>query len=201
MKISFIMLFFVAFQLQAATGYAQKTNTPIRLSNVTVESVLNQIEKKSGYVFLYNSKTINNNRIVSIENKSDIPEMLREIFSGTNVKYTIVDNQIILSQGKLDVAQDNGFQLKGVVKDSKGESLIGVTVQIEGTTNGTVTGLDGDFSLKVQKGNTVIVSYIGYTTQKIKIEDSKQLAITMVEDAEVLDEVVVTALGIKRKSK
>lgn len=201
MKISFIMLFFVAFQLQAATGYAQKTNTPIRLSNVTVESVLNQIEKKSGYVFLYNSKTINNNRIVSIENKSDIPEMLREIFSGTNVKYTIVDNQIILSEGKLDVAQDNGFQLKGVVKDSKGESLIGVTVQIEGTTNGTVTGLDGDFSLKVQKGNTVIVSYIGYTTQKIKIEDSKQLAITMVEDAEVLDEVVVTALGIKRKSK
>ncbi|MEG0320039.1 MAG: SusC/RagA family TonB-linked outer membrane protein, partial [Niameybacter sp.] len=201
MKISFIMLFFVAFQLQAATGYAQKTNTPIRLSNVTVESVLNQIEKKSGYVFLYNSKTINNNRIVSIDNKSDIPEMLREIFSGTNVKYTIVDNQIILSEGKLDVAQDNGFQLKGVVKDSKGESLIGVTVQIEGTTNGTVTGLDGDFSLKVQKGNTVIVSYIGYTTQKIKIEDSKQLAITMVEDAEVLDEVVVTALGIKRKSK
>lgn len=201
MKISLIMLLFVAFQLQAATGYAQKTNVPIHLSNTTVESVLNQIEKTSGYVFLYNSKTINNNRIVSIDNKSDIPEILREIFSGTNVKYTIVDNQIILSESKLIVAQDNSFQLKGIVKDSKGESLIGVTVQIEGTTTGTVTGLDGDFSLKVQKGNTIIISYIGYTTQKIKIEDSKQLALAMIEDAEVLDEVVVTALGIKRQTK
>lgn len=201
MKISLIMLFFVAIQLQAATGYAQKTSTPIQLSNVTLESALNQIEQKSDYVFLYNSKTINSKRLVSIDNKRDIPDILRELFAETNVQYTIVDNQIILSEAKSSVAQDNGFQLKGVVKDSKGEPLIGVTVQIEGKTRGTVTGLAGDFTLQVQKGNTIIVSYIGYVTQKIQVADNKLLAITLAEDSEVLDEVVVTALGIKRNAR
>ncbi|MEG0463368.1 carboxypeptidase-like regulatory domain-containing protein, partial [Bacteroides sp.] len=186
MKMSLIMLFFAAFQLQAATGYAQKTNVPIRLFNMTVESVLNQIEKNSEFVFLYNNKSVNINRLVSIDNKSDIPEMLRDLFAGTEVKYTIVDNQIILSESKLNIVQNNEIQLKGVVIDSKGEPLIGVTVQIEGMTTGTITGIDGDFSIKVQKGNTLIISYIGYTTQKIKVSDSRSLSVTMIEDTKVL---------------
>lgn len=71
MKISFVMLFFIVFQLQAATGYAQKTNVPIRLYNATVESVLNQIEKNSEYVFLYNSQSINTSRAVAYTDADD----------------------------------------------------------------------------------------------------------------------------------
>lgn len=201
MNISFVMLFFIAFQLQAATGYAQKTSAPIHLSNTTVEGVLNQIEKNSEYVFLYNSQKINTNRLVSVDNKSDITEMLHDIFVGTNVKYTIVDNQIILSESQQSVTQNNGFQLKGVVKDANGEALIGVTVQIKGTTTGSITGLDGDFSLKSQTGDVLIVSYVGYVTQEIKIVNGQPLNVVLKEDAKVLDEVVVTALGIKRKTK
>lgn len=201
MKISFVMLFFIVFQLQAATGYAQKTNVPIRLYNATVESVLNQIEKNSEYVFLYNSQSINTSRAVTVENKSDITEMLRDIFAGTNVKYIIVDQQIILSESKQDVAQDNGIQLKGIVRDANGEVLIGVAVQVKGTTVGSITGLEGDFSLKVQKGGVLIVSYVGYATQEIKVANASFLSVVLKEDTKVLDEVVVTALGIKRKTK
>ena len=72
MKISFMLLFFIAFQMHAATGYAQKTNVPIHLSNATVEIALSQIEKKSDYVFLYNSQTINTKRLVSVKSKPNM---------------------------------------------------------------------------------------------------------------------------------
>lgn len=201
MKISFIMLFFVALQLHATSGYAQKTNAPICLSNTTIESVLNQIERNSNYVFLYNSKKINTNRLVSVKASRDIAEILQSIFAGTNVKYTIVDNQIILTEENLNAYEDKKIQLEGIVRDSNGEALIGVSVQIKESANGTITDLNGAFSIKAQVGNVLIVSYIGYSTQEIKINSDQSLNIILKEDTKVLDEVVVTALGIKRAQK
>lgn len=97
--------------------------------------------------------------------------------------------------------QDNVISVSGIVKDTKGEPLIGVSVLVKGTTNGTVTDLDGKFSLKVSIGDVLEFSYIGYAAQSVTVANANPLNIVLEEDTEVLDEVVVTALGIKRSEK
>lgn len=97
--------------------------------------------------------------------------------------------------------QDNVISVSGVVKDTKGEALIGVSVLVKGTTNGTVTDLDGNFSLNVSSGDQLEFSYIGYASQTVTVTNAKPLNIVLKEDTQALDEVVVTALGIKRAEK
>ena len=200
MRISLILLFAVVLQLSAENGYAQRTRIPISMNNASIEQVLNKIEEISDFVFLYNDKT---NRIVSVRNTNGkIMDILDEVFRGTNIVYTVVDKQIILSTNKLDVvAQNPSFPLKGVVKDVKGEPLIGVNVKVKGAGKGTITDFDGKFILQVVKGDILEISYVGYVSQSIKISDSKALDIVLTEDTKVLNEVVVTALGLKRETK
>ena len=97
--------------------------------------------------------------------------------------------------------QDNVISVSGTVKDTKGEPLIGVSVLVKGTTNGTVTDLEGNFSLKVSVGDILEFSYIGYASQSVTVANSKLLNIVLGEDTQTLNEVVVTALGIKRAEK
>ena len=115
MRISLILLFAVVLQLSAENGYAQRTRIPISMNNASIEQVLNKIEEISDFVFLYNDKTIQTNRIVSVRNTNGkIMDILDEVFRGTNIVYTVVDKQIILSTNKLDVvAQNPSFPLKG----------------------------------------------------------------------------------------
>ena len=203
MRISLALLFAVVLQLSAENGYAQRTHVAISMNNVSVEQVLNKIEETSDYVFLYNDKTIQKNRIVSVRNNSGkILDILDEVFKGTNITYTVVDKQIILSTNKLNVTeQDPTIQVKGTVKDTKGEPLIGVNVKVKGTTTGAITDFDGNFQIQAKKGAVLEISYIGYASQEVKVTDNKSLSIVMTEDAKVLNEVVVTALGIKRETK
>lgn len=97
--------------------------------------------------------------------------------------------------------QDNVISVSGTVKDTKGEPLIGVSVLVKGTTNGTVTDLDGKFTLKVSVGDVLEFSYIGYSNQSVTVANAAPLNVVLGEDTEVLEEVVVTALGIKRSEK
>lgn len=203
MRISLALLFTVVLQLSAENGYAQRTRISISMSNVSIEQVLNKIEDNSDYVFLYNDKTIQTNRIVTVSNKSgSILDILDDIFQGTNIAYTVVDKQIILSTEKVNiVAQAPTMQVKGVVKDIQGEPLIGVNVKVKGSPSGTITDVDGKFALQVKKGDQIEVSYVGYTTQNLRINGNQALAIVLQEDNRVLNEVVVTALGIKKEAK
>ena len=157
----------IACLLVAPKAYSQRIGKPITASNVSIEQVLNQIEKASSYVFLYNNKTIDTRRIVSVNSKNgDIKEILSHIFRGTNVTYTIVDNQIILSTKNQKKSPANAFTLKGTVKDSQGEPLIGVSVKRKGSTTGVISDIDGNFNLQVNDGSLLEVSYIGYATKK-----------------------------------
>lgn len=89
--------------------------------------------------------------------------------------------------------------ITGQVVDEKGESIIGATVQVKGTSDGTITDFDGNFSLKGKVGNTLVVSYVGYSTQDVKISKMTGNRIVLKEDTEVLDEVVVVGYGTARK--
>lgn len=202
MRISLVLLFTVILQLSAGNSYAQRTRVAISMSNVSVEQVLNKIEETSDFVFLYNDKAIDKNRIVSVRNRSgNILNILDDMFKGTEVTYTVVDKQIILSMKNDATQQEPTIQLKGTVKDSKGEPLIGVNVKVKGAAVGAITDLDGNFTLQVKKGDVLEVSYVGYTSKNVRVADGKSLSITLDEDAQVLNEVVVTALGIRKEAK
>ncbi|TWV11293.1 SusC/RagA family TonB-linked outer membrane protein [Bacteroidaceae bacterium HV4-6-C5C] len=204
MKISLALLFAVALQLSAEDGYAQKTRVAISMPNATIEQVLNKIEETSDYVFLYNNKTIQKNRMVSVRNNSGkITEILDDIFKGTNITYTVVDKQIILSTNEKTQQQQHSSSIliKGTVKDSKGEPLIGVNIKIKDQANGAVTDLEGHFALQLKKGEVLEISYVGYATKTVKVLGNQELNITLEEDSKILNEVVVTALGIKKEAK
>lgn len=156
MRISLILLFAVVLQLPAENVYAQRTRTSFSMSNVSVEQVLNRIEETSDYVFLYNNKTIQTSRIVSVSNNSGkIMDILDAIFNGTNVTYTVMDKQIILSTKQI-AQQDPQIQVSGIVKDGMGEPLIGVNIKVKGAPSGAITDINGQFTLQVKKENHVI---------------------------------------------
>lgn len=202
MRISLTLLFLVVLQLSAENSYAQRMRIAISMSNVSVEQVLNKIEETSDYVFLYNDEMIQKSRIVSVRSKSGkITDILDDIFKGTDISYTVIDKQIILSKSNKVNQTAKAIQIKGTVKDALGEPLIGVSVLVKGTSNGTVTDLDGRFSLNVSVGDILEFSYVGYAAQSVTVKNATPLDIVLSEDAQALDEVVVTALGIKREAK
>lgn len=186
----------------AAKTYAQKTTISIEANNQTVESVLEQIKTKTGFDFFFNNKHVDLKRRVSVSaNQGNVFEVLGKVFAGTNVTYTVLDKKIILSTEAVKaVQQTSGIQIRGKVVDATGEAVIGASVVEKGTTNGTVTDIDGLFYLTVSSAKAELeISYIGYKTQVLKPQAGKQMAIVMNEDTELLDEVVVVGYGTMKK--
>lgn len=176
-----------------------------RLQNkVTLNDVIREIEKTSNYVFMYNSKEINLDSPANMNiNSKDINETLSDLFKTKNIDYKIVNNQIILSpQKEQSISQNIQLTIKGIVSDVNNEPLIGVNVSIkENPSVGTITNFDGEYTIKVAKGQSLIFSYIGYAPQEVKVNNQTNVNVILKEDTEVLDEVVVTALGIKKEAK
>ena len=133
--------------------------------------------------------------------------ILEELFEDTNVTYKVLDNSIILSVTDSNPAKGIKEKLQsyrkvtGVITDPQGEPIIGANVVVKGTTLGTITGLDGDFSLEVPDRAVLLISFIGYVQKEVTINKSSVYRVKLQEDTQKLDEVIVTALGIKREEK
>lgn len=186
------------------SALGQTLKEPLQMSRATVEQVLDRIEATSDYVFLYKESEIDRSRTVSLSGKSTrIADILNEVFAGTNVTWTIDDRQIVLAVKKAEPKKPSGkLEISGLVLDDGGFPLIGAGVLIKGTTTGTVTDIDGRFSLTVpQKGSIVEVSSLGFITYEFSATSEEPLTISLQSDTQTLDEVVVTALGIKRATK
>ena len=148
----------------ASHSYAQETVISLNIINQTVADVLDDIEAQTDFQFFYNSKLIDTNRRVSVDVKNvDVFVVLKQIFGNTNVTYKVVDKDVILTLASPDQGE---HMVTGVVKDQNGELIIGANVVEKGTTNGTVTDVDGRFSINVAPGATLIISYIGYNHWK-----------------------------------
>lgn len=141
------------------------------------------------------------NRKVSVSvDDADIFKILDAVFSGTNVGYSVVENRIVLSvKSSNPVISQKGNKITGTVVDAAGIPIIGANVMVKGTTNGAVTDINGKFSLNVEKGDLLEVSYIGYLSYEQKIGNEQALAITLKEDTKTLDEVVVVGYGTQKK--
>lgn len=187
----------------ATDNYAQTTMVSINMKNQTVKEVLNEIENSTEYTFFYNNRHLDLDRKVSVDiSNGDILEVLEDMFGGTNVTYTVKDKNIVFSVKEKSpvVAQDNR-KITGIVADVAGIPIIGANVMVKGTSNGTITDMDGNFTLDVPAGAVLQISYIGYANQEVKVGKSSKLSITLKEDTELLDEVVVVGYGTTSAKK
>lgn len=206
MKLSVFLFFCFVFSAVAENANSQNAKITLNKQNATISDILNEIEEQTEYLFLYNKKNVNLNRTatVHVKNKS-VATVLSELFEGTNTSFTMEGKHIVLSKNEVSVPQPQqaaGRTITGIVKDEKGESIIGANVVVKGTTNGSITGIDGDFSLtNVPEKATLQISYIGYLTKEVTLGKQGTVNIVLTEDTEVLDEVVVIGYGTaQRKS-
>lgn len=201
MKLSIFLLVCSIGLAQATGSYAQKATVNLEMRNQTVKEVLDEIEEQSDFSFFFNIKHVNLDRKISVvAKKSDIFKVLETVFAGTDVRYSVVDRKIILSTEKQEAQQNNkGRKVTGVVKDQNGESVIGANVSVKGTTTGTITDIDGNFMLDIPEGGILFVSYIGYIPQEVKVGNKTQLNISLKEDLQALDEIVVVGYGTQKK--
>jgi type II secretory pathway component GspD/PulD (secretin) len=152
-------------------AYSQTTELTLNFKNAPVKQVLNEIEAKTTYHFLFNDQDVDVNRKVSLtDTKQDINNILFQLFKGTDIVFRIEGKQIVLTKHKPEA-----LLIKGTVKDEKGEPVIGASVVIQGTAQGTITDVNGNFSLTAPANATLNVAYIGYETVKMPVEGKTRL--------------------------
>lgn len=172
----------------------------------TLGTVIKQIQSQSKYQFFYDDK-LSATPVEALDVKdASLEEVLNTVLKNKDIVFKVEDNIIYLSEKTVVNAtaqqSDQGRKVTGVVIDGTGEVLIGVNVSIKGSTTGTITDLDGKFTLQVPTPKTDITfSYIGYKQLTLAAGNAPTLNVTMSEDTQMISEVVVTALGIKREKK
>ena len=199
-----ILLVATVLQVFASETYSQQTRLSLDMDRVTVKTVLHEIENTSEFRFLYNSSLVDDTRVVDAHfDQQGIGEVLESLFSGTGVEYRVIDRQIVLSPGPQMEAMVTMLQprtITGRVIDETGEPLMGVTVYLKGTTIGTVTDLDGNYSIEVESGPAVLVfSYVGYQAQEIDVESQTVIDVSLASDILGIDELVVIGYGSQIK--
>lgn len=171
-----------------------------QFKNVPLKTVLKEVEKQSKFSIMYKKDVVDENRLVTADFKNTSLEQVLSTVLGDGVTFSIQDKMIIISKKGTNTSQQGKKQkITGVITDSNGEPVIGANVMVKGTGNGTITDVDGNFHLDVQSNDVLEISYIGYTTQRITVGDQKHLLVKLVEDAEMLDEVVVVGYGTTNK--
>lgn len=192
----------------AAHSYAQETTLSLAFNNKKVVEVLDEIEKQSEFRFYYNSKLVDVDRTVSVKvTKRTVFSILDEIFTGHGVEYKVLDKDIILTQkekpettNNLSISQQQNI-VSGVVKDETGETLSGVSVIIKGTTIGTMTDMDGAYSINVPNKETVLVfSFIGFSKEEAVVGSLKTINIVLKEEIREMDEVVVIGYSTVKRA-
>ena len=201
MKHKILLVLFLSF-MTCFTVSAQKVTMQFR--QVKLAKVFDAITQQTGLTVAYSRPTVNPDRIVTIEAKDEeLSNVLSKLFTGTNVAFEIGEKKIYLKEkAALDATQPNGKirKISGVIVDEKGESVIGASVAVQGTTLGTITNVDGEYTLAdVPESAEITISFIGYKTLVFKANDKALSRITLKEDSEILDEVVVIGYGSMNK--
>lgn len=185
------------------SGQAQKVR--LKLHSATVAQAMTALRQQTGYSFVFNADAISTSKKVNVHANS-LSQAIDQILSGSNLDYEIHDKNIILRKKEATApvqlqsgAQTKGHVVKGRITDEKGEPIIGATIMEKGSTNGTVSDLDGNFTINIPAGSTLQVSYIGFTSKDIVVGNKRSLQINLQEDNKVLNEVVVIGYGTQRK--
>ncbi|GAA3553204.1 TonB-dependent receptor [Snuella lapsa] len=202
-----VFLLFICIGLSSAYANHSYTQTKIdvNVKRVTLEELFKVIQSKSEYIFFYNDKVLEGNQKISLKLKNaKLETILESAFSKTNLDFKIDDRQVVIkTKDKINVmpskgnaTEIQGFKVSGVVKDQDGVPLAGANILEKGTTNGVQSDFDGNFNLTVANGNaTLIISYLGFVTQEVVLQNQQNINLVLKENAAALEEVVVVGYG------
>lgn len=187
----------------SARSYSQNTKLSMNMQNVSIKQVLSKIEDQTEYRFLYSDSRVNVEKIVDVElTNKPVEDILESIFDGSNIQYKVIGRQILLSDAAeaAEVFQQKQKAVTGKVTDTSGMPVPGVSVIVKGTTTGTITDMDGKFSLDVQGDNRVLLfSFVGMKSQEFPVEGKTSFSVVMEEETIGLEEVVAVGYGTQTK--
>lgn len=191
--------------MQAANAVFAQTTVTATFKNATLSEVLWEVQRQTDFTFVYSTEEVKNVKVEKlIVNHEKIANVLDKCLKGSGLTYTVHDGVIAIKPAsKVEEAAtpQQKTKLNGAVVDETGEAIIGANVIVKGTTNGCTTDLDGHFTLDVDHlPATLMVSYIGYIRQEIKVTSAKTIKVEMAPDNNLMDEVVITGYGTFKKS-
>ena len=201
----YVFLLIACMLLTPAWVSAQeRLSITLNVQNESVENVFNGISKQTGMKFFYDQDIINQVPAVTLKvSQADLKSVLNKLSKQTNLQFEKKAETILVSSKAKKTSQKKGGKavtVKGVVLDANGEPVIGATIQVPGTTTGTITDIDGNFSLPAVTGQELLVSYVGFQSVKAEVTE-RPMKVELTESSIAVDEVVVTALGIKKEKK
>ena len=176
-------------------------NLQLKLDNVTVKKAMTELKQKSGYSFVFEASDVDTAKKISV-NADNAKDAINQILQGQDVTYEIQGKNIIIKRKNADNGtspQGKKRRITGTVKDANGDPVIGATVIEKGTKNGTVTDYDGNFVLETAPDAQIDISYIGFKSQTVKPSPSGNISVSLDEDSNLLDDVVVVGYGTQRK--
>ncbi|WP_157813361.1 SusC/RagA family TonB-linked outer membrane protein [Flavobacterium sp. 5] len=209
MKLTTLFLFTSMTVMHAGATYSQKGKVSFSANNLAVAKVIEKLENTTNYRFVYNVRSVDLNRKIDLNLKGDSMETaLNTIFNDSGTDFKIEGNHIVLTPKLPEVKsivvpieQIQKFMVKGKVTDQSGMPLPGVTILLKGTTNASQTDYDGRYSIEASIGDVLIFSLVGIKTKLVTVTDQSELNVKLAEESQNLNEVIVTALGIKRQKK
>ncbi len=203
MKISAFLLSVCLCTAFATTTHSQNANVQINGKQLTIGSFIDQVETQTDYLFVYSKSEVNTDQALAMTSGTkSVSSCLKEAFDQSDVKYAFENDYIVLTRNASpSVPQQQGKTVTGTVLDANGVSIIGANVILKGTTHGAVTDLNGNFTITdVPSSAILVISYIGYLSKEIPVGNQTTFSITLLEDTQALEEVVVVGYGTQRKS-
>ncbi len=209
MKISIVLTLVGTIGVFASNSYSQEAKISLKLNNVTIKELFNEIGKQSEFSFWYSNKELDDSDIISVSvSNQTIGSILDIALKNQSLEYYIKDRVVVIykpqvgsSDNKIESEANQQIIVKGKVTDVSGEPIPGVNVIEKGTTSGTVTNIDGEYSIEISSPNvTLSFSFVGYLTENVDVLNQTIIDVTLIEDILSLEEVVVIGYGVQKKS-
>ncbi|MFV0378062.1 MAG: TonB-dependent receptor [Mangrovibacterium sp.] len=202
MKLTWLLIVFSVLQSFAIDTAGQNAQISVDFKNATIENILQNIEEKSDYYFLYSRSVVDVNKRVDLKAENQkIDEVLAQLFENTGVNYKIEGRQIVLSKDQAGTQQQLSKTVSGVVASTTGEPIPGATVVVKGTSNGTITDFDGKYTLANVPADAILqFSFVGMKLQEVAVAGKSQIDVALEEETIGIEEVVAVGYGTMKKS-
>ncbi|MFW5774506.1 MAG: SusC/RagA family TonB-linked outer membrane protein [Tangfeifania sp.] len=200
MKVTLLLLLVSVVSVLAGETYAQSTKLTLQLNNAQINEVLLQVEEQSEFRFFYNENVDVEERVsVNVKNQT-VFDILNDILKGTNIQYKVIGRQIALfNSGESSDVLIQQNSISGTVTGQDGEPMPGVSVVIKGTTTGTITDANGNYSLTAMGDDVLVFSFIGMKKQEVPVNDRSTIDVLLEEETIGVEEVVVIGYGTREK--
>ena len=193
-------IFFMIMALFALNSAVFSQNISLKMKDVTIKQAIGELKNKTGYSFVYSVDDLDTQKHISVSvQDKKIDEAIKQILNGQNLSYEIKGKNIIVKRISNGIVDDTKLKVAGIVVDENNMPLVGASIVVLGTTNSTITDAAGKFSLEIPANESLVVSFIGYDTQIVKIQGKSSLTIKLVQQTKSLNEVVVIGYTSQKK--